>query len=167
MTLPRPEIVLTIARKFWGYTMRPFSFGAVCGFILVIIPGIIWMLATSVAVPAYIDKPGLGVSDAVSKSFEMTRGVRWVLLAIFIVFTLTMIAIGACGGMVWVVAEVSFTRMGNPAIGGLPLLDVGQAFTTAFTRATEVLGVAMVTAKYLALRDGRGKPSELTAEVFS
>ncbi len=138
------------------------------GTILLIVPGIIWMLATSVAMPAYIDHKGLGVSDSVSKSFEMTRGHRWVLLGIFIVLLLMAIGCGICVGLIWTVFKIAIIRMGAPTLAGLPLLDIGEAVVNGLTSSIEMLGIVMTAAQYLTLRESKGKASpELMAEVFS
>ncbi|MBW8735338.1 MAG: hypothetical protein JF571_13745, partial [Asticcacaulis sp.] len=55
------------------------------GFILLIIPGIFWAICTWVAVPAYVGQPGLGVSGAYTRSFELTKGHRWSLFLIGLV----------------------------------------------------------------------------------
>ena len=127
------------------------------GFILLIVPGIIWALATSVATPLFVSQPGVGVSGAVSKSFELTRGHRWELLAVFLVgFLMLVLFSGAL-----------------PAAEQLPVL--AGKFTLAMNLAqvgisdvADLLGTVFVTAIYLTLRESKTKASpELTADVFS
>ncbi len=137
------------------------------GTLLLIVPGIIWMLATSVAMPTYIDRQGLGVSDSISKSFEMTRGHRWVILGIFIVLLLMAIACGVCIGLPWGLFRVAITRMGAQTLAGLSVLDIGEAVVHALTSSLEMLGIVMTAALYLTLSESKGKAApEVTAAVF-
>ena len=69
--------------------------------ILLIIPGIMFMRASYVAIPAYVGQPDLGLWGAVKRSFDLTRGHRWG-LGMLIVLSL---ASGAVGGALAVQPE--------------------------------------------------------------
>lgn len=47
------------------------------GFILLFVPGIMFAMAASVALPAHIGEPNLGIWESVKRSFELTRHHRW------------------------------------------------------------------------------------------
>lgn len=57
------------------------------GFILLIIPGIIWMLKFSQAFYLIVDQD-MGIMDSLKKSAEITAGVKWELLGLSILSTL-------------------------------------------------------------------------------
>ena len=66
------------------------------GLLLLIVPGVIWALSYSVAVPVAILE-GTNVSDSLSRSSELTRGGRGRIFVIYcLFFVLTMV-----GGAVW------------------------------------------------------------------
>lgn len=123
------------------------------GMILLIVPGIMWALATCIAVPAYVGQPGIGIGGAISRSFELTRGSRWWLLLIFIVGMVAVVAIGAAWeGVVLAMPQYPLVDLlGSSAVNGL----------------ADVLSNVFVAAIYVALRESReGLAPDRAASVF-
>lgn len=123
------------------------------GFILLIVPGIIWAICTWVAVPAYVGQPGLGVSGAYSKSFALTKGHRW---SLFLVgFVLMLIAVLAEVGLGYLLPLV-----------GLPEL-AQQLIASGYDAVETLVGNVFTVAVYVTLRESKDKltPGQ-TAAVF-
>lgn len=63
------------------------------GMMLLIIPGIIVAVMTAVAVPAaVVERPGIW--DSVKRSAELTKGNRWRVFALLVIFYVIMMAVG-------------------------------------------------------------------------
>jgi hypothetical protein len=73
-----------------------------CGFILLIVPGVMLALAWCVIAPAYVAEP-LKFFDAFGRSAQLTRGNRWRILLLFVVifaiFLLISMTLGAIFGV--------------------------------------------------------------------
>lgn len=124
------------------------------GIILLIVPGIIWMICTWVAVPAYVGQPGLGISGAYSKSFALTKGHRWSLFLVGLV--LVVVNIVTSLGLMYLL----------PAIG---LSELAQQLVSAgYDAFTTLIGNIFTVAVYVVLRESKDKltPGQ-TAAVFS
>jgi hypothetical protein len=82
--------------------------GVIVGFVLLIVPGIVLMVVWSVVAPAYVAE-SRGVLEAFSRSVELTRGNRWRIFALgliyFVAIILMSLVIGALGGVVTVAAR--------------------------------------------------------------
>ena len=76
-----------------------FVLGMWVGFILLIIPGIIFLLAASVAVPALVVERN-GVFPAFRRSGELTKGARWKILGLFLLLGLTYWLLSTLVGLV-------------------------------------------------------------------
>jgi len=124
------------------------------GFILLVIPGIFWAICTWVAVPAYVGQPGLGISGAYTKSFELTRGHRWSLLLIGLVLIIVKyIAVSGLSRLLLWLGLPDMTRH---------LIMAGYAALA--TLIDNVFTVAI----YVTLREGKDRLSPANAaEVFS
>jgi len=125
------------------------------GFILLIIPGIFWMLCTCVSVPAYVGQPGIGIIGAMRKSFELTRNHRWSLL---LLFTVMAIIAGVIGG---ILAKATFGLPGGAI--ALPSL-----LTRGFVNGVlALLGHVLAASIYVSLRESKEKTSpDVAAAVF-
>ncbi|MBN1457610.1 MAG: hypothetical protein JW912_07150 [Sedimentisphaerales bacterium] len=77
---------------FWRYSMTwVLYFLIICGgFILLIVPGIIWSIQFSLAVYYVVDKR-LGPIEALKASSRTTKGVKWELFGLGIIGTLIMV----------------------------------------------------------------------------
>jgi hypothetical protein len=72
------------------------------GFVLLIIPGLMMAIAWSVAAPAIVVE-GYGIFGAFSRSADLTRGVRWRVFALFLIYfvintVITMVGMAIVGG---------------------------------------------------------------------
>ncbi|MGA0601461.1 hypothetical protein ACO2Q3_12225 [Caulobacter sp. KR2-114] len=68
------------------------------GLLLLIVPGVIFGLASAVAVPALVSE-GLGPLEALRRSFELTRGVRGTIFGVAVVNDLAAIAFNFVGAL--------------------------------------------------------------------
>ncbi len=126
-----------------------------CGFVLLIIPGIFFMLCTCVAVPAYVGQPSIGIIGALQKSFALTRNHRWALLLLFIVMgILSSVVSGALVG----------TTMTFPGgITALPSLLTRGFISGIFALLGHVLSASI----YVSLREDKEKTTpDAAASVF-
>ncbi len=129
--------------------------GAMLGFILLIIPGIMLLLRWSVSIPVRIME-GPGILKSMGRSAELTRGHRWAIFGTLIVFGIMSI------GLSIVVALVATTTGG-----------AGQSVVSIVTSAivgmiSIVFGAAASASIYYELRsikDGVG--AEQLAAVFA
>ncbi len=128
------------------------------GMILLIVPGIIWAVATMVAVPAYVGQRGLGVSGSVTRSFELTRGHRWVLFAVCLVALLAFMAAGGGAGY----------GIGLAQSGASPIVrQVLIGAETVLEGVLQIVSNIFVAAVYIALRESKdGATPSAAAAVF-
>jgi len=125
------------------------------GFVLLLVPGIIWALCTCVAVPSYVGQPGVGIFGAIGKSFQLTRNHRWALLLLFIVmFVIAVVISGA----------LTATTIGMP--GGVTALP--SLLTRGFVNGVfALLGHVLAASIYVSLRQDKEKTTpDATAAVF-
>ena len=122
--------------------------------LLLIVPGIMFMLASYVAIPAYVGQPDLGLWGAVKRSFELTRGHRWGILGLLIVLGL---AAGAIGG----------------ALGGTAGMIILSTNTLPFSIVqglinglSSVVSQIFVAAIYVCLRQAKDKTMPETAAAI-
>lgn len=128
------------------------------GTLLLIVPGIIWALATMVAVPALVGQPGLGVGGAVSRSFELTRNHRWLLLGILIVAALFLFVVGIGYGL----SEGLIPAATDWGIVTRRVVDI--VFDGAIDAVTNIFMAAI----YVGLRLSKEKTApDTAAEVFT
>jgi hypothetical protein len=113
---------------------------AFAGFALLVVPGLLWMAAACVAIPAaVVERPG--TLGAFRRSFALTRGHRWSLFAagaaiLFIVWALgAVVQVGAtalCATVLpperAVVVTLVATQLGNVLFAALPVVGVAVAY---------------------------------------
>jgi uncharacterized membrane protein len=128
------------------------AFGVGLGLILLIVPGMLWALRWSVAVPvAVAEAPG--ISAALARSAALTRGHRWAILGVHVVIFLL--------GLL-----VSAVAMGAAALLRLPAVAL-IAQQVASVPLTVVLAT-LQAATYLELRRLKeGLPEQTLAAVFA
>lgn len=133
--------------------------GMMLGFILLIVPGIIVAIMWSVVVPVRIAEH-LSITAAFRRSTELTRGYRWSIFALFVMFTvlyfvLTLAVRPLMGMPVFVTAGVH--------------LSIGYFFATAISTLvfglTGAIGVASVYYELRMVKEGIA-PEQLAA-IFS
>jgi hypothetical protein len=127
-----------------------------CGMILLIVPGLMLLTAWIVAVPAYVaERPG--IFAAFGRSAELTRGNRWRIFALLIVYLVVVIIVEALAGVFGNASRIA-SGQGIPMIQSLVLLPVIAIASGLITSA----GVAALYVELRRIRDGVG-PSELAA----
>ncbi|MFT4089088.1 MAG: hypothetical protein QM645_00055 [Asticcacaulis sp.] len=126
----------------------------ILGLILLIIPGIIVLIALSVAIPAYVAEGRTGIVESLKRSWKLTENHRWAILAIFLL-------IGIFGalftGIIQVVSEIFYTQAPAIAIGLNSIIE--GLYTLINTVFTVVI--------YVVLRQSKeGNAPESLASVF-
>lgn len=117
--------------------------GVTVGLVLLVVPGVLLMVATSVAIPAaVVERPG--VLGAIRRSLALTRGRRWALLAVGLSILVTVWVLAAVlqvGAMVLLVtllpaargpnaafAVIVASQLGNVLFSALPLIGMAVAY---------------------------------------
>ena len=117
------------------------SVGLMVGFVLLIVPGVILSLMWAVAIPVLVvEKPGLFAS--LSRSAELTKGERWRILGLFLIFMLIAIVVVIVVGII-----VALISMASFTIGAL-LNAIISAIVAAF-------GAVLFTVLYAELRQAK------------
>jgi len=98
------------------------------GFILLIIPGIIFLVFLAVSVPAFIIE-GLGVTDSMSRSWKLVSGSWWHVLAVILVAA---IIAGVINGILTAIG-------GNTFFGAWILSAIAQIITAPFVALVSVI----------------------------
>ncbi|MGZ6027727.1 MAG: hypothetical protein ACXWKU_22145 [Caulobacteraceae bacterium] len=133
-----------------------FAVAVVCGLVLLIVPGVMMAVAWCVAVPVYVvERPGVFASFG--RAAALTRGSRWTIFGLFVIYIIAAIIIQALLGIVGGVANFL-------TIGGLPILNF-LIITPLIQVATALIGSTGVAVLYVELRrirDGVG-PQGLAA----
>lgn len=125
------------------------------GFVLLIVPGVMLAIAWCVAVPVYVVERR-GILDVFGRSAELTRGNRWRIFGLAVIYVVAVIIVQMVLGMVGGIANV--TAGGASPVTSLfimPLIQVANA----------LIGASGVAALYVDLRqikDGIG-PEGLAA----
>jgi hypothetical protein len=94
------EMVKQGARRIWGLLLAVLLVGLAImgGYILLIVPGIMVAVATSLVIPA-VTVEGLGAVSGFKRSLDLTRGYRWSIFAAFLaIFGLNMV-VGIAGAL--------------------------------------------------------------------
>ncbi len=135
--------------------------------VLLIIPGIMYALASCVAVPAYIGQPGLGLWGAVQKSYELTRGHRWTIFALGFVGLIALAIIeGAITAPLTIGPMMQAIAQGQDAAaepGNLVYIMLNAAINGIGSVLTQIFVVAV----YVCLRQSKEKATpDTAASVF-
>ena len=126
------------------------------GFILLIVPGVMLAIAWCVAVPSYVVEQ-TGVIASFGRSAELTRGNRWRIFGLFLIYIVAVIILQLLltmfGGLFSLATIGGFPLVTRLLI--LPLIQVANALIGA-------VGVAVLYVDLRRLRDGVG-PQGLAA----
>lgn len=126
------------------------AFGIAIGFVFFIVPGVILYLMWMIAVPVMMVEDR-AVFDSLSRSSELTKGSRWKLLGLIIVFFIFSMIIGIPIGLLSLIST--------------SLSAVSSALLSTVSAAVGAAGIAAV---YIELRGSKeGTSSEQLASVFS
>jgi MFS family permease len=134
-----------------------FGIALVVGFILLIVPGIMIACAWCVAVPALVAER-VGVSDAFRRSADLTRGNRWRLFGLLVIWAVAVMLLSGIIGAV--------TGAGALTAGGVfsPVALVLNFIYATLSGLVGATGVAVLYVDLRRVREGLG-PQGL-AEVF-
>ncbi len=130
--------------------------------VLLIVPGLMFFIAASVSVPAYVGEKGVGLWGAVKRSFELTRGHRWLIFFLFFV-----------GGIAISIISGATTRatMGPMFLaaqtGQTPTFDMTFVIVqSVVSGVTALLTQIFVAALYVCLRQSKDKTMPETAAAI-
>jgi hypothetical protein len=95
------------ARRMWGLLLAVLLVGLAVtgGYVLLIVPGIMIAVATSLALPA-VTVEGLGAVDGFKRSLDLTRGHRWSIFAAFLAILALNFAISLLGALLGIIPIV-------------------------------------------------------------
>lgn len=137
----------------------------ICGFLLLIVPGVLMALAWIVAVPSLVVERK-GVFGSLSRSADLTRNHRGSIFLIGVVFWVLSVIVGVVVGVV--VGLVFGLGVGALGFANTPALQIVQAVVAALANAAEAMvgavGVAAIYYELRSIKEGIG-PQAL-ASVF-
>jgi hypothetical protein len=92
--VPGEALQRSLARFFpiVGFAIL-YTIALVAGFILLVVPGIIWFVMWTVALPACVVE-GLGPGECMQRSAELTKGYRWKIFGIMILLWIISAIVG-------------------------------------------------------------------------
>ena len=129
---------------------------------MLIIPGIIFYVMFSVAVPVMVEERA-GVIGSLERSAALTRGSRWQVFGVLVIFALFNMAVGMVLGVIGGVAGAG----ASAGAGGSPSL-IGQLFVSSVSGvAVALVLAAMLASLYVELRTVKeGATTESLAAIF-
>jgi hypothetical protein len=128
------------------------------GLIFLIVPGVMMAVAWIVAAPVIVVER-TGVFAAFSRSADLTRGRRWAVFALGVLF---FIAVGVVQQVV-----VSLVQLAIPPANPVAQMTASLPVSAAFSLVVGVLSPALIAATYYELRASReGVGPESLAAVF-
>jgi hypothetical protein len=133
-----------------------FYLALICGFILLIVPGLMLLVAWCVAVPVYVaERPG--IIESFGRSAELTRGNRWRIFALFVLYMVVLIILEAVLGVFGTASRLAAggTIPAFQALGLTPVLTVASSMVGT-------VGAAVLYTELRRVRDGVG-PAGLAA----
>lgn len=117
------------------------------GMILLIVPGVLIALAWCVAGPALIAE-GVGITQSFRRSADLTRGNRWLLFALFLLFFIASALVDSLLGAVGLAVS-----WGSPDFFSAPRL-LGSAILSTISTALTYPGMVAVYVQLKALKGG-------------
>ncbi len=129
------------------------------GYILFIVPGLMLAVAWMVAVPAQVVEH-TGVFGAISRSAELTRGHRWAIFGLLIIYFIASLVLQ--GSIIGIIAALAVSL--SPSMSQTATQLVAQPLLNV---TTSLIGAAGVASIYYELRSNReGIGPEALAAVF-
>ncbi|KQZ05873.1 hypothetical protein ASD21_17960 [Caulobacter sp. Root1455] len=109
--------------------------GLMIGFVLLIVPGIMLAVMWSVAVPAKVVEK-IGVMDALQRSRDLTRGRRWAIFGLLVIYVIA----------VWILEAVIMAAFMPFALSkGLPTPETTAGFTSSINIVSLVASPLIAT----------------------
>jgi MFS family permease len=145
---------------FWIFLLAiVVGIAEVFGFLLLIVPGVMMAVAWVVAVPALVVER-TGVFGAMSRSAELTRGHRWPIFGLLVIYLIAAAIISSMVSVVVGAAAVSVSAgVTQPA-----LQLIAQPLVSIITKLISSAGVASIYFELRSTREGIGP--EALAAVF-
>ncbi|MDB5465792.1 MAG: hypothetical protein JWQ46_554 [Phenylobacterium sp.] len=129
------------------------------GLVLLVVPGVMIAIAWCVAIPVFVIEQ-TGVFDAFGRSAQLTRGNRWRIFGLFLIYVIATVIVeaivGALGGAVGVASGGGVIGVFQ-AVVIMPLISVASALIGA-------TGTAVLYVELRRLKDGVGP--EALAAIF-
>ncbi|MFT4076962.1 MAG: hypothetical protein QM647_15655 [Asticcacaulis sp.] len=136
-------------------------------FLLLAIPGIMYAIASCVAVPAYVGQPGVGLMGAVQKSYELTKGHRWSIFALFLVGGIALTAVEGAISAPITLAPMMQAMTSGSAANVDPNNPAYLLVSAVLNGISSLLTQIFVVAIYVCLRQSREKATpDVAAAVF-
>lgn len=111
------------------------------GFIALVVPGVILMTRWSVAVPVLVVERSRGVNGSMARSADLTRGNRWNVFALLLIFMI----------LAWIVGMLSFSLSGGFGAMASVLKTPASAGAFSMTQAPVTLGVQSVVSALISM----------------
>lgn len=135
-----------------------YTLGIMVSMVLLVVPGIIVALMWSFVTPVLVVER-TGLIDTFQRSRDLTRGHRWALLGLIVVYSLVVVALE------WAIFQVSAP---GKAFVGAALVPINAfGVVPALTVVSTVLSATVMTAICLRLASGHTGSAHTTAEVFA
>lgn len=131
-------------------------FGILFGAILLVVPGIIIGLMWSVAVPVKVVEQ-IGVFESLGRSRALTKGARWQLLGLFVIYFLIAIVFGLVVGLLF---GVSLLRVSEASLS--PIYLTAEWLIRIPLTALLAVGIASIYYELRLVKEGVG-PQQLAA----
>ena len=140
---------LSAALPLFGLAIL-YGFGLLLGLVLLIIPGLILLVIWSVAVPSLVIER-TGVFGAFSRSSDLTRGRRWAIFGLMVVYAVLAWIVTAIGGALMLAFSGG---LGAIAQGGSSFIfsPVSSIFNAVVATVLGALSASGVAALYYQLR---------------
>jgi hypothetical protein len=151
------ELLATGMAKLGRVFGASFFTGVIVGLgtLLLVVPGVIAACGLYVTVPAVVVEDGIGASDSLSRSWELTRGHRWAIFLVGLVVMLVRMASATIGTIVLLAGAVALP-------GPVPLLA-----QTALTALVAPLAACTAAVAYHDLRVAKeGVDTAALVKVF-
>jgi hypothetical protein len=130
--------------------------------LLLVVPALVLAVFWIVAAPVRLSER-LGISASLSRSRALTKGNRWAIVVLILIFFAAALGLGFVISLMNVALSAAF------AVTGLHVAPIIQAFSSAVsTGAGQILGAAGCASLYHELRTLReGRRSDLLVETFA
>lgn len=140
--------------------------GILLGWVLLFVPGLILAVMWSVSAPSLVVEKR-GIFESLQRSRDLTRGHRWAIFGLFVVYFILSMIIGMVAGGAGMAAGFSAATVGGGATALSPLVIVSVTISALVNGAQGVLGAAGVSSIYYELRMTKeGVAPDQMAAVF-
>jgi hypothetical protein len=144
------------------------ALGIFVGMILLFVPGLVLAVVWAVSAPALVVEKR-GIFESFQRSRDLTRGHRWSIFGLFVVYMILSMIIGAVAGVAGVAAGIGGMRglAANTMAGLTPMVVVSTLITSLVNGAQSIVIAAGVASIYYELRSTKeGVAPDQLASVF-